>query len=131
MSKFFKRKTEGFSLVELVIAIVILGICLPSLALLFSQVMKTYGEPEVMQVATALAEQKMEEVTSLRYSDIVDDGPTAFTGNFSNYTWQVIVSAVPTSLANDPAMDDYKKIEVAVSSNIIGSVTLTTIVTNN
>jgi len=126
-----RRNLKGFTLIELVMVIVILDICLPSVALLFSQVMKTYGEPEVMQVATALAEQKMEEVSGLRYSDIADDGPTAFSGNFSNYTYQVTVSAVPTGLANDPSMTDYKQIEVTVSSSIIGNITLATVVTNN
>ncbi|MDP8229667.1 MAG: prepilin-type N-terminal cleavage/methylation domain-containing protein [Candidatus Gorgyraea atricola] len=125
------RNSKGFSLIELVIAMLIAGISILSLAFLFSQVMKTYAEPEVMQVATALSEQKMEEVTSFRYSDVADDGPTAFSGNFSNYTWQITVSAVPTALAIDPGMTDYKQVEVTVSNGIIGSVTLATVVTNN
>lgn len=125
------RNSKGFSLIELVIAILIVGISMLSLSLLFSQVMKTYAGPEVMQVATALTEQEMERVSALRYSDIANEDPTVFPGNFSNYTWQVTVSAVPAALAIDPGMTDYKQVEVAVSNSIIGSVTLTTVVTNN
>lgn len=113
MSRIRLRKTGGFTIVELVAIIVVLGVCLAPFGITFYTVMQRYAQPEAQQVATALAEGEMERLTGLKFFAVSDEGPTAFT-NFPNYTYQVIVSAVPTALADDAGMDEYKQVEVRV-----------------
>jgi len=129
MSRIRLPKTiKGFTIIELVAVIVVLGVCLAPIGTMFYTVMAKYTEPEAIQVAAALAEQEMERVTGLRFSDLANDGPAAT--DFTNYTYQIIVSAVPVGLANDPAMNEYKQVEVRVTNSSIGvAVSLITIVT--
>ena len=81
-----------------------------------------------MTVAAGLAKGEMEKVVGEGFSVTSDSG--TYSGNFSNYSWQVIVSAVPVDIAVDPSMTDYKQVEVVVTNTMIGSVSLKTIVTN-
>ena len=116
---------SGFTIVELVAVIVVLGICLAPIGAMFYTIMEKQAKPEAIQIATSLAEAQMERVTGLSYSDVVNEGPTAITG-FPNYTYRVIVS----TLAGQPDTSEYKQVEVrVVNSSIDVTVSLFTIVT--
>ncbi len=119
---------KGFTIIELIIVIIVLGICFAPIAVLFRNVSIKYATSEIMQIATALAEQEMERVTSLRFSSVIAEGPTLFTGNFSNYSYQVRVSTATIGAVSYP-QNRYKRVDLDVSSGIIGRVRLTTIVT--
>ncbi len=116
---------SGFTIIELVAVIVILGICLAPIGAMFYTIMEKYARPEAIQVATALAEGEIERVTGLTFASVANEGPTAFV-DFPNYTYQVIVSV----LAGQPDTSEYKKVEVRVVNNSLGvSASLFTIVT--
>ena len=89
------------------------------------------NDAEILSVSTDLAEQQLERVTGQRYSQVINEGPTSFTGNFSNYSYQISVSAVPAALATDPGMVQYKQVQVSVSHVSAGTVNLRTVVTNH
>ena len=123
-------KSRGFTLIEAIIAVVVLGIAVGTLLQVMGHAIQATIRPDVMSTATHLAEGELERVTNLRYSQIVNAGPTAFAAPFSNYTYETRVSAVPVALANDPAMAQYKQVEVIIAYPSMGGVTLTTMVTN-
>ena len=64
-----QRSTRGASLVEVVTAIVVLGVALPPLAALFSEVAATSPDQTFRQVALNLAESLMEEIGSKAFED--------------------------------------------------------------
>jgi Tfp pilus assembly protein PilV len=125
---------KGFTLIETVISILVIGIAFLGLVAVVTGVLTNATRDEGMAIATMLAREEMERVTRLSFSSVLDehrDSPVSFGGNFSNYLWQVRVDAVPVDIANDPTMTDYKQVEVRVTNGIIGTVSLKTLVTNN
>lgn len=113
----YLKSRAAFSLIEIVIVIIVLGICLTPVAILFQNILVKYEEPEAIQVAVSLAEQEMERVTGLRFSSINSQAQTGYTGNFANYNYEVIVTPVPLGLADDPTMQEYKHIEIRVKND--------------
>lgn len=124
-------KKRGFTIIELVIAIVVISIAVGTLLTVLAAQSQSTIIPYITQVATGLAEQEMERITSLRFAQVINAGPTPFVFPFQDYTLQVVVSAVPVAIADDPGMTDYKQVQVIVANSTIGSINLTTIVTNN
>lgn len=120
---------KGFTLVETVISIVIIGIAFLGLIAVMTGVFTNATRDEVMTVAAMLAKGEMERVTAEGFSVTADSG--TYGGNFSDYSWEIIVSAVPVSIASDAGMTQYKQIEAAVTNAMIGTVSLKTILTNN
>jgi prepilin-type N-terminal cleavage/methylation domain-containing protein len=124
---------KGFTLIETIISIVIIGIAFMGLLSIFTAVYKNAVYDETLTVSAMLAGAEMERVRALSFAGVDDenrDSPEAFTGIFSNYRWQVRLDPVPVAIANDPAMADYKQVEVRVSNDIAGQVSLKTIVAN-
>ncbi len=125
---------RGFTLIETVIGIVVIGIIALGLFATFTGVFTNAVRDEVVTVATSLAKGEMERVTRLAYASIVDQNrgtPVSFGGNFTNYSWQIRVDAVPVGIANDPGMTSYKQVESRVTNPMVGDISLKTIVTNN
>ena len=125
---------RGFTLIETVIGIVVLGIIALGLFATFTGVFKNAVQDETMSIATSLARGELERVTRLAYASIVDQNrgtPVSFGGNFTNYSWQIRVDAVPVGIANDPGMTNYKQVESRVTNPMAGDISLKTIVTNN
>lgn len=71
-----KRSQAGFSLVELLVAIVIMAIGLLGLAELQITAMKTNSKSEGMLAATSLAQEIIEQVTAMNESDPLFDAST-------------------------------------------------------
>ena len=125
---------KGFTLIETVIGIVVIGIISLGLMATFTGVFKNAVRDEAVTVATSLAKGELERVTRLSYASIVDqnrNSPVSFGGNFANYSWQIRVDAVPVAIANDATMVNYKQVESRVTNALLGDISLKTIVTNN
>jgi prepilin-type N-terminal cleavage/methylation domain-containing protein len=125
---------RGFTLIETVIGIAVIGIIAIGLLATFTGVFTNALRDEVMTIATGLAKGEMERVSRLGFASVVDQNrgaPVSFGGNFSNYSWQVRVDPVPAGIENDPGMANYKQVEARVTNPIVGDIGLKTIVTNN
>jgi len=127
------RARNGFTLVETIISVVVIGIAFLGLLAVFTGTYTRAVYGDALTTATMLADGEMERVKGLGFASVSDqnrDAPVAFGGNFSNFFWQVRVDAVPVAIATDPTMTNYKKVEVRVSNGIIGYVSINTVVTN-
>lgn len=124
---------NGFTLIETIISILIIGIAFLGLVAVVTGVFTNATHDEAMATATLLAKQEMERVSGLGFANVVDenrDSAVAYGGNFSNYSWQVRVDAAPIAIADDATMTNYKQIETRITNAIVGDVSLKTIVTN-
>lgn len=122
----------GFTIVELLMAIIIISICVIPVALMYQQATQGSYQTRVLTVATALAEEKMEEVLRLGYSGVSDIGLSNFPSPFADYSFQVDVDNVEaedldTSVVNETG---YKSVEVQVSHSVAPSVTVKSLLTN-
>lgn len=128
-----KRRScqKGFTLIETLIAVVVMGIAVGALLLVLTSVVDQTVLPEIHNVGSHLLEREFERVTSQRFAAVVNEPSTAFPGSFSDYSWQVAVSPVPAALASDPGMSQYKQVLVTVTHASGGAVSLSTVVTNN
>ncbi|MBU4148944.1 MAG: type II secretion system GspH family protein [Candidatus Omnitrophica bacterium] len=113
---------KGFSLLELVLSIVIIGLCIIPIALSHQQAAAGSIQTKVLTVATALAEEKMEEAINAGFSGVSNTSLTSFSSPFTDYSYQVTVhyvDALDLDTSIDPATSDYKNIEVQVSHGIL------------
>ena len=122
--------SKGFTLIEVIFSVVVLSIGLVTLIQVMTHVLNRFSMTEALNMGTSLAERELERVANLRYSNVVNAGPTFYASPFQNYTYQVSVTAVPVALANDLGMAQYKQVTVTIHHTMKGDVSLTTIVTN-
>ena len=126
---------SGFTLIEIVMAIVIAGIVLIPLLNIFMTVPAKNPKLDAFIMAVELADGKMETVCNQTFSSIVAQPVTAVGGNFPDFSSQVVVNYVASTEPNvsvDPTVTEYKKIQVLVTSTLLpgGSIDLITLVNN-
>jgi len=69
----FSKKPAGFTLAELLVSVAILGVSLIAILGIFVSLYKNIVYTKAKITATALANQKMEEIRNMPYSDIATD----------------------------------------------------------
>ncbi|MBU4589360.1 MAG: type II secretion system GspH family protein [Candidatus Omnitrophica bacterium] len=111
---------KGFTLIETIISIVVIGIAFLGLVAVITGVFTNASHDEVIAIATMLAKGEIERVSGLGWPVVPDSG--TFSGNFSDYSWEVDVTNTDS---------EHRQIDVTVTNTMIGSVTLTTMATNN
>lgn len=132
-----RMKAGGFTLIELIIAMVIIGISTSGLVVVMQQVMVDRHKPEIMLTATSLAADQAERVIRLSFDNVADENrgsPVSFGGDFAAYNWEVRVDSTNTTypgLGADPMMQDHKVVEVRVHHNTINYISITFLKTNN
>ena len=112
------RTSKGFTLVEAVVTIVIIGIFLTSGISVFVNSGKGNVMNENITVAQSLAEGKMEQVMANSYAAIAAQAVTAYAGNLSQFSSQVVVDYVTQANLDTVSGTDsgYKRIRVIISS---------------
>lgn len=81
---FFKKSLEsGFTLIEIILAIVIIGIAVPSIMIPFSGLSDTKG-PEYILQASFLAQKRMEELANEDRTSILTSCPNGSSASLSN-----------------------------------------------
>ena len=125
---------RGFTLIETVIGIVVLGVITLGLFATFTGVFTSAVRDEVVTVATSLARGELERVervarsSSLNFDSLASSSsPVSFGGNFTNYSWQIIVVNGAPFYVTVPAQ--YKQVESRVTNPMVGTISLKTIFT--
>jgi len=110
-------KSKGFSLIEMLIAMVILSISLLALAGLMVTTTKNNSFGSHMTEATTFAQDKLEELRVTSWNNIVSGTdpvpPRGSTGITYNRSWIVSILANP----NPPPADLQKTVNITVSWN--------------
>jgi prepilin-type N-terminal cleavage/methylation domain-containing protein len=106
---------KGFTLIEIIIFIVIVGIILPVILIPFSTGVKENLTSEKIAKATCLAQYKMEELTKNIY-DSVQIETQSYTGitGFADYQWLWDVAWIDDTLNSSAGDVGYKLILVRV-----------------
>jgi type IV pilus assembly protein PilV len=86
-----KNQSRGFTLLEVLIAIVILSVGLLGMASLTVGIINGNALSKNLSAATALAQDKMEEIWEQDYSDIAVEIKAPLSSPFANYERQVEV----------------------------------------
>ena len=104
-----QNKANGFTLMEVMIAMAILAIALVAVFQLQSQSISMSTDSRFMTTAALLAQSKMVEVeagsTLTSHSEDGDFGP-----DYAQYTWHLEVS--------DTQLPQFKKIEVTITNKL-------------
>lgn len=122
----------GFTLVETVLAMVVLAIVLVPFSALLVTVVKEHARAQAWLTATGLAEARLEELLGSRYAHVQNQTATSFAAPFSAYSAAVLVEAVNASDLNFPvgAETGYRRVAVTVAHPLSGNVTVTSLVSD-
>ncbi|KKM10860.1 hypothetical protein SY88_11445 [Clostridiales bacterium PH28_bin88] len=85
------KDEEGLTLVEVVVAILILGVALVPVMSMFSSGLLVYSKAKEDTIALALAQGKMEELFAVPSANLDNEGPQSFPGEFASYAYRVEV----------------------------------------
>ena len=86
-----KKGSQGFTLMEVLIAIVILSVGLLGMASLTVGIIKGNAFSKNASTATTLAQDKMEEISEKDYSDVAPETKATLLSPFANYEREVAV----------------------------------------
>jgi len=123
-------KDKGFTFIELIMVILIVGIAVVPLIQMFTTSLKGSADTEATSVALELAQDKMEETKQLGFAATSSTSGT-FASPFTVYSYQVTVGYVDQNFNNSGSPTNYKKVEVKVIHTSGTSTTLTTVVSNH
>jgi type IV pilus assembly protein PilV len=115
---------EGFTLIEIMIALVVMSIGLTALAAVQISAIQGNAFSKRMTTAVSIADEKMEQIKSNLYAEIVSESSSQITQSNLNFTRQVTVT-------NNSPLTNTKTINVTVSwseGSKSHSVPITTIV---
>ena len=105
----------GFTLLEIMVAISIIGIVLVSVYKMHAQTISMNYEARFYATAPLLAQLKMAEIETKFLEEQTNDSG-AFGDEFSGYRWNVVIDDVESEALGSTA-EDLKEINVLVSFN--------------
>lgn len=111
---------RGFTLIEVIVFIVVVGVIASAIFIPFLTSLKESMTPEEVITASYLAQAKMEELTKYTYSDSNLDtlSLTAYAQvdatYFPNYQWQWEIKYIDENLNDSPCNVGYKQVLVRV-----------------
>jgi len=123
------KNTKGFTLIEMIIIIVIVGIGVVPLMNMFYGAGLSMGQSDFVTVATGLAQGKMDGYIQSGYAS-ASSGSGTFSAPCAAYSWTTTVTPVDAGFAADASSTTYKKVAVTVSASG-KNLTLTTVIANH
>lgn len=127
------RKAKGFTLIEAVLAVVLVASAFLSLSYLISNTTLFNINLDMSTTAIMLARGQMAEAMAKPYANVQEVAQTNFGGDFSAYRYQIAVDYVNPGDLNTPVAGptDYKRVVVTVTAvGWLGVVELFSIKTN-
>jgi prepilin-type N-terminal cleavage/methylation domain-containing protein len=130
------RDKKGFTLVEIIASVVVIGIIIYAVFSIFITSGFRSVNIEIYTVAQTLAEGKLEEMMARDFTTRVTTGETSFpAGDLGNYSYEVVGKYVTPEALDAPVADEmddppysYKKIQVMIRHpKLIHPVTLESI----
>lgn len=116
------------------LVIAILGIALPPFTVLVINVLQQNIHSQAQATAVALAESELGRASGTRFSLVANEvSATAFSAPFGAYTHQWVVDYVNANALDTPVPGptNYKRVKVQVANSISGTVTITTLLTDD
>jgi len=124
------KKANGFTFIELIMVILIVGIAIIPLIQMYTTSLKGSADAELDTVALELAQEKMEETRQLSFGSVSSSSGT-FAAPFAAYSYQVTVGYVDQDFNTSGSPTEYKKVEIKVTHSSGTSTTLTTVMANH
>lgn len=105
---------EGFTLIEVVLFIVLVGIFMSTIVATFGTSVVGMERPEIVAMAMFLAKEKLEQLQPQTYSAIQDEPRASIGGPYAAFEREVRIILIDANLS--PAASDvgYKKVTVTV-----------------
>lgn len=91
---------KGFTLIETVVGLVIIGIAFYVLISVFIAIAPRTARVETLNKKAYLAQEKIEEYLTRPFTAVSSVAASSFAGNFSSYNYQIVVTYVATSDLN-------------------------------
>jgi type II secretory pathway pseudopilin PulG len=125
------HKICGFTLIETVIIIVLVGIFMATIVMPFVEGVRETRRPEIVATAHFLAVEKLEELTTTAYASLSDEARAVVTG-FIDYEREVDVTYVDSDLADTGSDQGYTRVTATVYHNDLPSagISIVTLRTN-
>jgi general secretion pathway protein I len=95
------RPGDGFTLLEVMVALAVLAIALTSIFRLQGQTVMMNGSARFYSLAPQLARAKLTEVEQQEFKDMIG-GSGDFGDDFPGYSWTLTVEDLPSDLITDP-----------------------------
>ena len=107
------RRTGGFTLLEMMIAVSIIAIVLTAVYRLHSQTLVMNSETRFQTVAPLLAQRKLADLEWLNLTDL-EGGSGDFGEDYAGFNWLVTITETESELL-DKVSDNFRKIDVTIS----------------
>ena len=112
-----KMLSKGFALVELVIVIVLLSGSLLVFLEALSQAKSLQVKSEIITTQSLLLHSKINEIRSISYGDIVQNGSYNIFSDYPNYSYLYNVSFVNDNLETVNSATNMKRIDLNIKHN--------------
>ena len=116
MEKSFRNPKKGFSLIEVLIAVFILGIVSLTLISVFIYGFNVVYKTKQIALATQIAQEEVEVIRNMNFDDIL-----SLDSSFSHDSLSELVNGVGTLSLQDGPGIDIKKLTVSVTWNYRGT----------
>lgn len=130
--RMIRKRTGGFTLIEIAIFIVLTGILMATLMAPFLTSVFRSEQPEIAASAAFLAGERLEQLQGVAYASIVSETTAALTGNYSAFSRQAAVTLLDASLNVSGSDVGYKRVVVTVYHSQLpaGGIGITALFTN-
>jgi MSHA pilin protein MshD len=127
------RRQRGFSLVEMILAVVVIGVGLAGLLMAFSTVVRGSADPVLQQQMLAIAEELLEEIRLRPYTAAANSAPAGCArdtfndiGDYHGYATSSKICTVDGT--EIPALAAYS-VSVSVTASALGGVAASRLIT--